>query len=102
MRVTIRRNRQIDDGIFQATRDPKQPLVAQQIVKPPLFTVEETIGRTVGQRTKTPDGLSTATRHKAESIAWTKSFGGVRVPRVVYRFKTSAHRCLNLLEGGRH
>lgn len=57
-------------------------------MKPPLITVEETVDRIVGKRTKPPDGLSTATSHKAESIAWSKSRGGVRVPRGVYRFKT--------------
>ena len=61
---------------------------AQRIVKPPLITVEETVDRIVGKRTKAPDGLSTATSRKAESVAWNKSFGGVRVPRGVFRFKT--------------
>jgi hypothetical protein len=54
----------------------------------PFITAQEKIDRMVGKRTKAPDGLSTATSRKAESIAWRKSFGGVRVPRGVYRFKT--------------
>ena len=54
----------------------------------PFINAQEKIDRIVGKRTKTPDGLSTATSHKAESIAWQRSLGGVRVPRGVYRFKT--------------
>jgi hypothetical protein len=57
-------------------------------VKQSSINVEERIDRVVGRRTKTPDALSTATSNKAESIAWRKVFGGVRVPRGVYRFKT--------------
>jgi hypothetical protein len=57
-------------------------------VPPPFINVEEKIDRIVGRRTRAPNGLSTATSCKAESIAWRKSFGGVRVPRGVYRFKT--------------
>jgi hypothetical protein len=57
-------------------------------VKQPFINVEEKIDRFVGRRTGQPDGLSTATSNKAESIAWRKAFGGVRVPRGVYRFKT--------------
>jgi hypothetical protein len=57
-------------------------------VKQPYINVEEKIDRFVGRRTKTPDALSTATSNKAESIAWRKAFGGVRVPRGVHRFKT--------------
>ncbi len=53
-----------------------------------MINIEEKIERTVGRRTKTPDGLSTASNSKADSIAWRKAFGGVRVPRGVYRFKT--------------
>jgi hypothetical protein len=57
-------------------------------VKQPFINVEEKIDRFVGRRTKTPDALSTATSTKADSIAWRKAFGGVPVPRGVYRFKT--------------
>jgi hypothetical protein len=57
-------------------------------VKKPPINVEEKIDRIVGRRTKTPDALSTVTSNKAESIAWRKAFGGVRVPRGVHRFKT--------------
>jgi hypothetical protein len=57
-------------------------------VKQPFINVEEKIDRFVGKRTKTPDALSTATSNKADSIAWQKALGGLRVPRGVYRFKT--------------
>jgi hypothetical protein len=55
-------------------------------VKQPLINVEENIDRWVGRRAKTPDALSTATSNKADSIAWRKALGGVRVPRGVHRF----------------
>lgn len=61
---------------------------AEFAVKQPFINVEEKIDRFVGRRTKTPDALSTATSNKANSIAWRKAFGGVRVPRGVYRFET--------------
>jgi hypothetical protein len=57
-------------------------------MKQPFINVEEKIDRFVGKRTGTPDALSTATSNKAESIAWRKAFGGIRVPRGVHRFKT--------------
>jgi hypothetical protein len=57
-------------------------------MKRPFINVEEKIDRMVGKRAMPEDGLSTATSRKAESIAWRRSFGGVRVPRGVYRFKT--------------
>ena len=52
------------------------------------FQVEEKVGRLVGRCTHVPDGLSTKTSSKADSIAWRKCFGSVRVPRGVFRFKT--------------
>jgi hypothetical protein len=57
-------------------------------VKQPFINVEEKIDRFVGQRAKTPNALSTATSNKANSVAWRKAFGGMRVPRGVHRFKT--------------
>jgi hypothetical protein len=57
-------------------------------VKQPFINVEEKIDRFVGRRTKTPDALSTASSNIADSIAWRNAFGGIRVPRGVYRFKT--------------
>ena len=57
-------------------------------VKHPFINVEENIDRFVGRRTGLPDALSTATSNKADSIAWRKALGGIRVPRGVHRFKT--------------
>lgn len=57
-------------------------------LKQPLINLEEKIDRFVGRRTGTPDALSTATSNKAESIAWRKALGGIRVPRGVHRFET--------------
>jgi hypothetical protein len=57
-------------------------------VNQPFINVEEKIDRVVGRRTKTPDALSTKTSTVADAIAWRKAFGGVRVPRGVFRFKT--------------
>jgi len=64
------------------------PAYAASAVKQPFINVEEKIDRVVGRRTKTPDALSTVTSNKANSIAWRKAFGGLRVPRGVYRFQT--------------
>ncbi len=58
------------------------------VVKQPFINLDEKIDRFVGRRTKTPDGLSLAGSTKADAIAWRKAFGGLRVPRGVYRFKT--------------
>jgi hypothetical protein len=57
-------------------------------VKPPFVNVEEKIDRFVGRRTGMVDALSTKFSNKADSIAWRKAFGGIRVPRGVHRFKT--------------
>ena len=56
------------------------------LVTRPFIDAEEKIDRIVGKRTHPPGGLRTASSRKAESIAWRRSFGGVRVPRGVHRF----------------
>ena len=61
---------------------------AENAVKQPFINVEEKIDRFVGRRTKAPNALSTATSNKANAIAWRKAFGGARIPRGVFRFKT--------------
>lgn len=58
------------------------------IVKQPFINAEEKVDRFVGRRQGTPDALSTATNSKADSVAWRKALGGIRIPRGVYRFKT--------------
>jgi hypothetical protein len=57
-------------------------------MKQPGVNVEERIDRIVGKRTKTPDALSIQNSNIADAVAWQKAFGGLRVPRGVYRFKT--------------
>jgi len=59
-----------------------------QHLKQPFINASEKIDRQVGRRTAQPDGLSMAGSTKADSMAWRRNFGGVRVPRGVYRFKT--------------
>jgi hypothetical protein len=61
---------------------------ADIVLKQPQFNVEESIDRFVGRRTGEVDALSTRFSRKADSIAWRKAFGGIPVPRGVYRFKT--------------
>lgn len=61
---------------------------AERIVKQPFINVEERIDRFVGRRTKTPDALSLTSSRKADSMAWRRAFGGLRVPRGVHRFRT--------------
>lgn len=65
-----------------------QDRVYVHLVKEPPNAFGENIDRLVGRRTRMPDALSTKTSNKADSIAWRKALGGVRVPRGVYRFKT--------------
>ena len=63
---------------------------AESVVEQPIINVEERIDRFVGRRTKAPDALSVAGSTKADSIAWRKAVGGVRIPRGIHRFKTHA------------
>jgi hypothetical protein len=53
-----------------------------------MINLEENIERVVGKRVKTPDGLSTSSSTIADSIAWRKALGGVKVPRGIHRFGT--------------
>ena len=55
-------------------------------MKQPLINVEEKIDRFVDRRIKAPDALSVENSKKANAVAWQKAFGGLRVPRGVYRF----------------
>lgn len=57
-------------------------------MKQPLINIEEKVDRFVGRRTKTPNALSTKTSKCADAVAWQKAFGGLRVRRGVYRFRT--------------
>ena len=57
-------------------------------MKRPLIDVEEKIDRVVGRHTEAPETLSVKTSKKADAIAWQRAFGGLCVPRGVYRFHT--------------
>jgi hypothetical protein len=59
-------------------------------VSRPIVNVEERIDRVVGRRTAAPDPLDVSSSRRADAIAWQRVFGGVRVPRGVYRFHTHA------------
>ncbi len=54
----------------------------------PVINVEESIGKTVGYRTKAPRGLSPERSSVAASEALRREFGGLGVPRGVFRFKS--------------
>lgn len=58
------------------------------IVKRPAVNVEESIERVVGRRQPAQNALASTASTKADSVAWQKALGGVRIPRGVYRFKT--------------
>ena len=73
---------------FDSLALSSRAVYSRNAVKQPPINVEEKIDRLVGRRTKTPDALSTATSNKANASAWRKAFGGARIPRGVYRFKT--------------
>lgn len=57
-------------------------------MKPPPINVEEPIARVVGRRTKAPNPMSLTSGSKADAEAWRRVFGGLRVRRGVYRFRT--------------
>lgn len=53
----------------------------------PVINVEEFIGKQVGRRTPRR-GLTLEGSRINDMIAWRKAFGGVGVPKGVYRFKS--------------
>lgn len=57
-------------------------------MKQPFINVEERIDRFVGRRTRTPDALALSASGRDDAVAWRRAFGGVRVARGVYRFRT--------------
>ena len=62
-------------------------MIASVLMAPSINDPDEA-GRVVGRRTKAPDGLRLEQRTKADSIAWRRCFGGVRIPRGVHRFRS--------------
>jgi hypothetical protein len=57
-------------------------------VKEPWVNFEEGATKVVGRRLKLPDPLSVKMSRKRDAVAWRRAFGGVKVPRGVYRFHT--------------
>jgi hypothetical protein len=75
-------------NLIAALPDDTAPAYSEGVPKRPFINVEEQVDRFVGRRTKTPDTLSVASSRRADAVAWRRSFGGVRVARGVYRFRT--------------
>ncbi|MHC1764351.1 MAG: hypothetical protein AB9869_08595 [Verrucomicrobiia bacterium] len=57
-------------------------------MREPLVNFEEDVQKVVGRRLKLPDPLSVRMSRKGDAVAWRRTFGGVKVPRGVYRFHT--------------
>lgn len=53
----------------------------------PVINLDEPIGKWVGRR-KLPQPLDARLSTRQQSEAWRAAFGGVRLPKGVYRFKT--------------
>jgi hypothetical protein len=67
---------------------PKDLDYTASVVKQPLVNLEENVARVVGRRLRLPDPLSVRMSRKQDAVAWRRAFGGVKVPRGVYRFHT--------------
>lgn len=56
----------------------------------PVVNVEERVDRVVGRRQAPADPLDVSSSRRADAIRWREVFGGIRVRRGVYRFRTHA------------
>jgi hypothetical protein len=55
----------------------------------PIVNLEERPGKTVGRRRPPADSLTMSKADEpADARAWQKAFGGLRIPKGVYRFRT--------------
>ncbi len=55
----------------------------------PFFNLEETPGKTVGRRRPPANPLALTDAQRAKNaVAWKRAFGGLPIPRGVYRFRT--------------
>lgn len=52
------------------------------------INVEDPVGRIVGRRTGVADALVVRAGEKVDAEAWRRVFGGLRVRRGVYRFRS--------------
>jgi hypothetical protein len=50
--------------------------------------LQDPIQRVVGRRRTPQHPLTIESHRRADAIAWSKAFGGIRVARGVYRFRT--------------
>ncbi|MHB1308169.1 MAG: hypothetical protein ACYDC1_09715 [Limisphaerales bacterium] len=55
---------------------------------PPIVNLEEQPGKVVGRRTAANGLAVRGGQRSADSRAWQKAVGGIRVKRGVYRFRT--------------
>lgn len=53
-----------------------------------IINLEENIGKTVGKRQPPADALMSHMRTVEESRRWKATFGGLRIPKGLHRFKT--------------
>lgn len=54
----------------------------------PIINLDETPQKIVGGRTGPIDPLSLESSRKEHMIAWRKAFGGLRLPKGVFRFSS--------------
>jgi hypothetical protein len=55
----------------------------------PIVNLEETPGKVVGRRKPSNDSLAvTEAQRGRAALAWKRSFGTMRIPKGVYRFRT--------------
>jgi hypothetical protein len=47
---------------------------------------DDPVGRVVGRRTKVSGSLRASAEQQVDAAAWRDTFGGLRVPKGVYRF----------------
>jgi len=52
----------------------------------PIINLEETPDKIVGRRTALSDPLALEGRRKENMVAWRKAFGGLHLPKGVFRF----------------
>jgi len=54
----------------------------------PVINLQEKIGKVVGKRQPPADSLSLEHSQKKNAVAWREAFGGLQIPKGVYRFKS--------------
>lgn len=54
----------------------------------PGVNIDEPIGKVVGRRRQSPSPFGAAAMNPQPSQQWRKAFGGIPIPKGVYRFRT--------------